>query len=546
MASLHIVKTPGSNQGTVLPLEVDRFILGRNPDCGVVIPVTSVSREHAQIVRIQGRFHIEDLQSRNGTFVNNQAISNRVTLRDGDKIRICDFLAIFLETSTTDDDGGDGAVPPVEATLSHSSGLMLELQPAEKLRSLLEISGILSKTLDLNELLPKIVDCLFHLFKQADRAFLILAEDQPRRLLPKVVKTRRQQDETSARFSRSIVNKCLETSQAFLSDDASQDNRLSTSQSVADFRIRSVMCAPMVTGEGKPFGVIQLDTQDRAKKFTKSDLELLCGVANQAAIALDNVRMHQEAVEQERVKRDLQLANEVLMTCLPQKQPELPGYDFHAFYRPAYLVGGDYYDFIPLPPHRLLMALGDVAGKGMPAALLVTKLTSEARYSFLREPDAARAISSLNDLLAPQCSRTDRFITLCGAVLDPTTHTVTFANAGHPSPVLVRAASGTVEECVPKRIGGLALGITEGYPYASCQVQLQPGDAIVIYSDGVSDAENIRDEQFGTPAILSTLKAVGSTAPKALIEGLMKAVEKHTAGAKQNDDITLAALARTA
>src|SRR5205823_14995825 len=135
-------------------------------------------------------------------------------------------------------------------------------------------------------------------------------------------------------------------------------------------RIRSVMCVPLITPEGKAFGVVQLDTQDRSKKFTKSDLELLCGVSNQAGIALENVRMMQDAVVQERIKRDLQLAHDVQMSCLPQKLPEVAGYGFHAFYRPAYMVGGDYYDFVPLPQNRLVMALGDVAGKGMPAALL--------------------------------------------------------------------------------------------------------------------------------------------------------------------------------
>jgi len=557
MSSLHILKTPGPNQGATIPLETEKVVIGRNPDCGIVIPVTSVSREHAQILKVQGKFHIEDLQSRNGTFVNNQAISARVPLKNNDRIRICDFLAVYVEVAgagpqTMDDDGGqDASSTTVEATLSANSGLLLETQPAEKLRVLLEISANLSKTLDLDVLLPKIVDSLFNLFKQADRTFIILASEQPHRLMPKVVKTRRAQDEASARFSRSIVLRCLDTAQAFLSDDASQDNRIQTSQSVVDFRIRSVMCVPLVNPEGKAFGVIQLDTQDRSKKFTKSDLELLCGVANQAAIALENVRMMQDAVVQERMKRDLQLAHEVQMSCLPQKLPEVAGYNFHAFYRAAYMVGGDYYDFIPLSPagaskERLVMALGDVAGKGMPAALLVTKLTSEARYNFLREGDAAKAVASLNNLLAPQCTKMDRFITLAVAVLDPTTHTVTLANAGHPSPLLYRAATRTISECVPRKVSGLALGIMEDYPFDSCQVKLEPGDALVIYSDGVSDAENAAGTQLSAPTILSTLQAVGNGSPKALIDGLMKTVTQHTAGAKQNDDITLVALGRNA
>src|SRR5262249_24337584 len=162
--------------------------------------------------------------------------------------------------------------------------------PAEKLRGLLEISGNLTKTLELDPLLPKIVDSLFGLFRQADRCFLIQAEDGGK-LMPRVVKTRRPHDEPNARPSRTIVRRCLESGQAFLSDDASRDDRIQLSQSVVDFRIRSVMCVPLCRADGQAFGVIQLDTQERSKKFTQEDLKLLCGVANQASIALENARL---------------------------------------------------------------------------------------------------------------------------------------------------------------------------------------------------------------------------------------------------------------
>src|SRR5437868_8516829 len=141
MPSLHILK--GANEGALIPLDGDRFVLGRNPDCGIVIPVTSVSREHAQILRVQGRYYIEDRQSRNGTFVNNQAVTARTALKNNDRIRICDFLAVFVDPRGDEDDGGQDNASTVEATLSHqnSSLMLLETQPAEKLRGLLEISA---------------------------------------------------------------------------------------------------------------------------------------------------------------------------------------------------------------------------------------------------------------------------------------------------------------------------------------------------------------------------------------------------------------------
>src|SRR5205823_6075877 len=187
------------------------------------------------------------------------------------------------------------------------------------------IMSSLTKPLEVDSLLPKIVDTLFQLFKQADRGFIILREeiterDKPiDRLIPKVIKTRRVQDETSTSYSRSIVRECLKTVQAFLSDDASTDKRFNMAQSVADFRIRSVMCAPLYsTQENKAIGVIQLDTQDRSKKFTEDDLRLLMAVSNTASTYLDNARLHEEVVARERLGRDLELAHQVQLSFLPR------------------------------------------------------------------------------------------------------------------------------------------------------------------------------------------------------------------------------------
>ncbi len=422
MPSLQILK--GNNEGSSLQLDGDRFVMGRNPDCAVVIPITSVSREHAQILRVQGKFFIEDKQSRNGTFVNNQAITSRTQLKHNDKIRICDFMAVFVDEATvtpaassTDDldeyTDADGTTSTVEASLSATGGLLLETQPAEKLRGLLEISANLSKTLELGQLLPKIADSLFLLFRQADRCFLIQSEEgNLNKLMPRVVKTRRPQDEANARFSKSIVRRCLETAQAFLSDDATKDDRVQLSQSVVDFKIRSVMCVPLCTAEGKAFGVIQLDTQDRSKKFTQDDLKLLWGVSNQASIALENARLLEDVVRQEKIKRDLELAHQVQLSFLPKSLPVVTDYQFGAFYQPALDVGGDYYGFIPTADGKLVAAVGDVAGKGIPAALLMAKLSSDTRFSVLTESDPGKAVTKLNNLLYEFTSQADRFVSL--------------------------------------------------------------------------------------------------------------------------------------
>lgn len=547
MPSLQILKGP--NEGTVIPLDGDRFILGRNPDCAVVIPVTSVSREHAQIVRVGAKFFIEDKQSRNGTFVNNQAINARTALKNNDRIRICDFIAAFLDASATIDGEDDESEEreggtTVEASLSHTSHLLLETQPAEKLRLLIEIANNLSKTLELQALLPRIADSLFNLFKQADRCFLITTEGE--RLIPRVVKTRQARDESTARFSRSIVRKCLEEAKAFLSDDASRDDRIQLSQSVVDFRIRSVMCAPLCRADGKGFGVIQLDTQDRSKKFTQEDLKLLCGVGNQAAISLENARLLDEAVRQERVHRDLQLAKQVQVSFLPKEPPRVEGYEFFGFYEAAREVGGDYYGYIPLPGGRMAVAVGDVAGKGVSASLVMAKLSSDIRFCLLSEADPAAALAKLNDLLHEFTSQMDRFVTVGLAVLDPAAHTVTLLSGGHGSPLLYRPSPGELAPAMPREMGGPPLGMIEGLPFDSYQVRLAPGESLVMYTDGVDESMNTRGEKFRQEGIERVLKAAGPASPRELGERLVAAVKQHALNRDPHDDVTVVIVGRRA
>lgn len=555
-ASLHILK--GTNPGERVALNKDRMVLGRNPECDVVIPVTSVSREHAQIVRVQGKFFIEDLQSRNGTFVNNTQVTVRTPLKPSDRVRICDFVAEFQDAALPPLPAGmrdeeepeeveEAGSTTVEATLAHNSSLMLlEAHPSDKLRALLEISENLSKTLELDRLLPRIVDSLFQVFKQADRCFIILVEEATNKLIPKVIRTRRPQDESNARFSRAIVRQCLDSKKLFLSNNADSDKRI-LSQSVVDFRIRSVMCAPLIAADGTTFGVIQLDTQDRSKKFTEDDLHLLGGVANQASIALQNAKMYREAQVRAQMEREMHIANDVQRGFLPQKMPEVPGYEFYAHYEPAQEVGGDYYGFVPLGPKRLAITLGDVAGKGVAAALLMAKLSSDVRFCLVSEGELTAAIGRLNDLVCESAGKMDRFITFAAAVLDATTNTVSLVNAGHLLPLVYRAATGTIEDAMPKKTVGLALGVLEGQVYDAVEVTLNPGDSLLIFSDGVPDADNVRGEAFSLKGVLAALKGEGPATARGLGERLVRAVRLHASGKPiPKDDITLVCVGRTA
>ena len=552
MPTLHILKGP--DEGNHLPLDGERFIFGRDPGCWFVIPVTSVSRQHAQIVRLAGKFYIEDNNSRNGTFVNNQQINERTPLKHNDRIRICDCVAAFVDQpaketppAPEEHDEPDGN-STVEASLNHTSHMLLETQPAEKLRLLVEITTNLSKVLELQSLLPKIADSLFQVFRQADRAFIIQQEGD--KLVPRVVKTRRVADEANASFSKSIVRKCIAESKAFLSGDASKDERIQLSQSVVDFRIRSVMCAPLTRADGKAFGVIQLDTQDHGKKFKEDDLKLLCGIANQASISMENSRLLDDAVRQEREKersqRDLQLAKKVQESFLPLGPPKVPGYEFWGFYESAREVGGDYYGYIPLPGGKMVCAIGDVAGKGIPASLLMTRLSSDIRYSVLTEADPGRAIAHLNDSLYEFTSKMDRFVTLVAAILDPATHAVTMVSAGHASPLLWRPATGQLVDALPADFGGPPLGMTDGIPFDSYQITLGAGETLILFTDGVNESMNVQGKQFGMEGVLRIIKAAGDVSAEALGEKLVAAVKQHAAGRDAFDDLTVVVVSRRA
>lgn len=552
MATLSFLK--GANQGATVELVGERVVLGRNADCHVVLNVPAVSREHACIRKIQGKFYIEDMKSRNGTFVNNKEVTTRTQLKDNDRIKICDNILAFYEQSPLpalpdhlrtpspgEDDDEDSST--VEATLHQTSKQVLEAQPAERLAMLLEVGAELAQTFTVEELLPKIADNIFTVFRQADRAFVILSDDG--KLIPKVIKTRRANDETGARFSKRIVNRCLETGQSVLSEDASADKRFDLSQSIADCRIRSVMCVPLIGRSSKQaFGVIQLDTQDRFKKFTQDDLKLLLSVAGQSAIALENAQLHESLVTRANLERDLKLARDVQMSFLPKRMPQAAGYEFFAHYESAQEVGGDYYDFIPLPGGRLGIMLGDVAGKGVPAALLMAKVSSDARFTALTEPELSAAIYKLNEHMQ-EAGLLDRFVTLIACLLDPARHVATFVNAGHIPPIVYRHASRSFEEGCTRDQTGFPLGVADGIPYDANTVTLNPGDSVIVFTDGITEAKNRADVQFELEGVHRVLRE-GPMTPRAMVERLVAAVKQHSIGCKQFDDITVVAFGRQA
>jgi serine phosphatase RsbU (regulator of sigma subunit) len=276
----------------------------------------------------------------------------------------------------------------------------------------------------------------------------------------------------------------MDSKEAILSADAASDERFEMSQSIADFRIRSMMCAPLLDNEGRALGALQIDTLDQRQRFTKDDLELLVSTASQAAVAIQNAQLHEQALKQRELERDMRLAIEVQHDFLPDKRPILPTYEFFDFYQPAAQIGGDYFDYIPLPDGRLAVVVADVVGHGVAAALLMAKLSAETRFSLFTEPTPAAALTKLNEKLCE--SNMQRFVTMIQVILDPARHRATIVNAGHMAP-LHRLASGTIEE-PGETLSGLPLGVTDALGYEQCEIEIGPGGLLTLYTDGINES----------------------------------------------------------
>ena len=550
--------------GQVFSLHGDRMVLGRHPECDVVLDVGAVSRQHAVVLRLNGDYYVEDLKSRNGTYVNEELVHGRQKLQENDRLKVCDIVLVFhaaapvagRETiaekprpddssrATFIDDAGEKSSATIMSSLdvqAGTSGFQIALNPEVKLQALLEITRNLATVIDLNVVLSKVLDSLFKIFIQADRGFVVLKDPATEALIPKAVRYRRGDDDDSIRISRTIVHQVMTAREAILSADAAGDSRFDGSQSIADFRIRSMMCAPLIDTSGVALGVIQIDTLDQRSRFHAADLEVLAAVAFQAAFAIENAQLHDAALKQQAIDRDLDLAHKVQQGFLPDAPPQCAGYEFFDFYGAANQIGGDYYDYVPLQGGRTAIVVGDVAGKGMPAALLMAKLSSEVRFSFAAADSAADGMNRLNAGFR-RSDWEDRFVTIVIAVLDPATHELTVVNGGHMAPYL-RKADGTLQ-LIGEDEKGMPLGIVADMRYEQATIKLVPGDVVTIFTDGITEAMNSANQLYGFARLQERIAGAKGTAD-AVGKTILDDVNRFVGTRAQSDDRCLVCLGRT-
>lgn len=547
----------GPEAGTVYELK-DVCLLGRALDCQVHIQDLAVSRRHARITFSGGQYIVEDLGSGNGTFVNGKPIT-RHTLAPGDTIRVSALKLRFEEPQrpvlppkmdTVTMIGGIGGPPETQpkilntvdarkpffedpATLTSPAEVQ---RMAERLRTVYAVSEAISNLLDIDELLPEILNRLFEVFPGAERAFIMLLDEKGDSLIPKAVKRRHARDNEEITVSRTILNEVMTRRHAVLSRDAMADARFLSGQSVANFGIRSMMCAPLLW-RGDTLGIVYLDAQTFGA-FAKADLELLTGIAGQAAMALGNARLHGELLKRQRLEQDLALAERIQQSFLPRRIPQIPGYAFVARYDPAYEVGGDFYDFIRLPGERVGLVVGDVSGKGISAALYMARLTRDLRYFALAEADPGKVLGWMNRAVN-EGGHDDIFVTLVYVVLDAPHRSIHFANAGHMPPTIRRRGEGEV--VVLEHTAGLPLGVLADTDYESEVFQLEAGDTVLLYTDGLVEAMSPQRVMYGNDKMIKVLGR-GSSGAAALLDRVVKDMQVHVADAAQFDDTTIVAV----
>jgi serine phosphatase RsbU (regulator of sigma subunit) len=539
----------GPLAGRLYKVDRDLMIIGRNPDCDLVLEPKSVSRKHAAIIRKGGDYVIKDLGSTRGTLVGGVRVTEPVVLRNGSVIGIADVQLGFRTPAVQIQEGEEDqstVFAAIDMTTPSDRFLPL-VKPEEKLRALQKISQAIGSTLVLSEVLEKILATLFDIFPRAQRGFVLLEDRERRILAPEAIRTR-SGPSGDLSISKSILQRVLNNGQAILSKDVSAE--FPNIESVADCRIRSLMCVPVMDQKQHPIGILQIDTQDSGGRFDQDDLDLLVSVASQISVAVQNAQLHQDVIRQHEMEQELQFARQVMQAMLPERPRSVPGYVFWDCYEPARHVGGDYYGFIPLfdpgddrreSANRWAIAVGDVVGKGLPAALLTAKLSAEIRLFLQGEPEAARVVSRLNHQLTEN-GVLDMYVTFLMGILDLSTHRLSVVNAGHPYP-LIRRQGGRIEEFA-KEASGLPLAIETDWAYQVTETVLEPGDVVVFFTDGVTDAMNPANERFGE-ARLRELLAQAPAGPTATGELLVQHVHDHAAGRSQFDDLTVVTFGRT-
>lgn len=548
------------------PLGRLRITLGRSARNDLCIPDPFASRVHAEVRREGEEYFLQDLGSANGTLYNGGSVEGTVPLTSGGRIQIGETEIVFDDGTyhssmgaTMITDNSSHSLPEATIALASgdrtTSGLLEAIEGArtkpektiaqrvEREGDLLALISKVGITLlassNLDETLEQIVSLVFEAVP-ADRCLLMMRDEGSEEMRVAVARLRDRVGEVGEiRVSRNVMDEVVIRGKSVLTSDAQHDPRFASGTMVLQ-GVRSVLAVPLGVSE-KVFGIIYADSPIAEGKFDEDHLKVLTTLASVAAIRVENARLTESRFQQERLERELQLAMEIQQRFQPTGAPHVPGYEFQGISFPCYEIGGDYYDFIQRDDGRLVIALGDVSGKGTAAALLMSSLHAAIHAQTGSHDTIVETISAVNRYLAENIPP-NRFVTLFYAELDPESGALSFLNAGHNPPLIVHAA-GTVEQLAS---GGLPLGIRANADYREGRTHMQLGDVLVIYSDGVTEAASPTGEEFGPTRLYEVVSRNVDASAAGIRDRIESALTKFSQGTKAADDITLVIVKRQA
>jgi serine phosphatase RsbU (regulator of sigma subunit) len=517
--------------------------IGRIPGMGVYLEDLRVSRRHAMIERDpDGTCYIVDLKSKCSTQVDGSKLKpfQPVALRDGSRIRIIGYELVFHDAASAsrDTNVGESTVLQTLDDLSSEYLAARSSQPALALRAMLEINRSLGGRADLDDVLARALECLMTVFPAAERGFILVVEVEG---TPRIRAMRDRSGSVGNQpLSRSILRDVLDKGKAIEIADSVADPRFRLEDSVIS-SVRTALCVPLLGHDGRPLGMIQLDSQKLMSGFKTGDLDLLATLTVPISVALENYRLLQEHAT-------WAAAREIQLALLPQRRPQIAGYAFWECYQPSMAVGGDFYDYIEVEPARTsekrgarwAVTLGDVVGKGMPAALLAANVCPEVRHLAGSGVRPEQVLGRVNRRVF-DAGVEAIFVTMILIEVDADSHSITVVNAGHAAPLLRRITGEVVP--IAEQGARLPLGVDPQTVYQPVTVPLEPGDLIVLYTDGVTEGVDRSRRPFGEKRLRQTLAAASSQVAPAG-EAVLAAIVDHASGRSPFDDVTIVCFGR--
>ena len=511
----------------VVTIDKPTFTIGRRLTCDLALTDSEVSREHAEITRADDQYVLHDRRSRYGTFVNGTQITAAQALSHGDRIRFGRNRGAEVRFLTDED-------LPAVSDSSSAAGF-------RHVAALLEGLQALSGARLLDEMLALVIDAAIEV-TGAERGFIMLADDSGNLELT-VARGRGKVSIPGTHFqtSRKIPEQVFATGQETHVADLGDADLAGAHAGTLALGIRHVLCVPLRVvhyverpddrDHSRSIGVLYLDGHNRGTLLSRTARSGLTTLAAEAGIAIENARLYRSALEKARIDEELRIASQIQQALLPSPQRSGPFFDVVATSVPSREVGGDFFDYMDLPDGRFGFALGDVAGKGTPAALLSAVLQGifAGQAAAVQEP--SEVIAHVNRGLLTRAAGA-RFATAFYGVLGPDGR-LSCCNAGHNPPFVY--SRGDVRRLTT---GGLVLGVFATARYEQETVALMPGDTVIVFSDGISEATNASEEQFGDDRIQEVVGRALAQPPAALLETLLAAVKEFTGTAAQFDDAT--------